>query len=125
MLAALLVWRGEAGWARSAHQMSRLRVREQREGRRHEVCGEGQKPISHNADHYPSREGSGRQLRHSTTDRMRIDPGNSLLESVPSVPQEFEVRATKIYPSHYCRNHSKKSNVVSYVIDDGHHFLAP
>ena len=44
------------------------------------------KPISHHADHYPSREGSGRHLRHSTTDRMRIDPRNSLLESVPSVP---------------------------------------
>jgi hypothetical protein len=81
-------------------------------------------PISHHADHYPSREGSGHHLRHSTTDRMRIDPRNSLPESVPSVPQEFEVRATKIYPSRYCHNHSKKSDVVSYVID-GHHFLAP
>jgi hypothetical protein len=83
-----------------------------------------QKPIPHHPDRYPSREGSGRHLRHSTTDRMRIDPRNSLLESIPSVPQEFEVRATKIYPSRYCRNHSKKSDVVSYVID-GHHFLAP
>jgi hypothetical protein len=89
------------------------------------MCGEGQKPISHNADHYPSRERSGRHLRQSTTDQMRIDPRNSLHESVPSVPQEFEVRATKIYPSRYCRNHSKKSDVVGYVIDDGHHFLAP
>jgi putative SOS response-associated peptidase YedK len=80
------------------------------------VCGEGQKPISHNADHYPSRERSGRHLRQSTTDRMHIDPRNSLHESVPSVPQEFEVRATKIYPSCYCRNHSKKSDVVVYVI---------
>ena len=52
---------------------------------------------------------------------MRIDPRNSLSESIPSVPQEFEVRATKIYPSCYCHNHSKKSDVVSYVID-GHHF---
>ena len=102
----------------AAHQRSRLRVRD-------EVCGEGQKPISYNADHYPSRERSGRHLRQSTTDRMRIDPRNSLHESVPSVPQEFEVRATKIYPSRYCRNHSKKSDVVGYVIDDGHHFLAP
>jgi hypothetical protein len=50
---------------------------------------------------------------------MRIDPRNSLLESVPSVPQEFEVRATKIYPSQYRHNHSKKCDVVSYVID-GH-----
>jgi hypothetical protein len=57
------------------------------------------KPISHHADHYPSREGSGRHLRHSTTDRMRIDPRNSLLESVPSVPKDFEVRATKIFKS--------------------------
>jgi len=67
----------------------------------------------------------GRDLRHSTTNRMRIDPRNSLHESVPSVPQEFEVRATKIYPRSYCHNHSKKSDVVSYVIDDGHHFPQP
>jgi hypothetical protein len=53
---------------------------------RHLSDGEGQKPISDNADHYPSREGSGRHLRDSTTDRMRIDPRNSLLESVPCVP---------------------------------------
>jgi hypothetical protein len=85
---------------------------------------EGQKPISHHADHYPSREGSGHHLRHSTTDRIRIDPCNSLFESVSGVPQEFEVRATKIYPSHYCHNHSKNGDVVTYVID-GHHFLAP
>jgi hypothetical protein len=81
-------------------------------------------PISHHADRYPSREGSGRHLRHSTTGRMRINPRNSLFESVPSVLQDFEVRATKIYPSQYRHNHGKKSDVVSYVID-GHHFLAP
>jgi hypothetical protein len=55
---------------------------------------------------------------------MRKDPRNSLLESVPSVPQEFEVRATKIYPSQYRHNHRKKSDVVAYVVD-GHLFLPP
>jgi hypothetical protein len=55
---------------------------------------------------------------------MRIDPRNSLLESIPSVPQEFEVRASKIYPSRYCRNHTQKNDVVTYVIDV-HHFLRP
>jgi hypothetical protein len=55
---------------------------------------------------------------------MRINPRNCLFESVPSVLQDFEVRATNIYPSQYRHNHSKKSDVVSYVID-GHHFLAP
>jgi hypothetical protein len=52
---------------------------------------------------------------------MRIDPRNSLFESVPGVPQEFEVRATKIYPSRYCHNHSNKGEIVSYVVD-WHHF---